>query len=106
MRQCLRFYCPERKAAIEKYKIKVPIRKKDGELSKKFINSYKCAMCKQAFTEKEIQWDHIIPVGEEPKTYPPDPKEWGNYLAKMFCSRDNYQPLCKKCHLIKTNKER
>ena len=103
LRQVLRYYCPERKAAIEKYKVKVPLTKKDGTPSKRYTNAWPCSACGELFSK--VEWDHIEEVGKEP-SWPPIASEWGIYIERMFCSQDNYQPLCKICHNKKTKESR
>lgn len=47
---------------------------------------------------KEIQVDHIEPIGEL--------KDWDSHIEKMFCPASNLQVLCKDCHNKKTKNER
>jgi 5-methylcytosine-specific restriction endonuclease McrA len=63
---------------------------------------YKCAVCSEEFTNKEVEVDHIDPVV--------DPKvgfvDWNTFITRLFSSKDNYQLLCKSCHNIKSNLEK
>lgn len=47
---------------------------------------------------KDIHVDHINPVGQL--------NDWNAHINKLFCSADNLQILCKKCHKKKTKDER
>lgn len=62
---------------------------------------YKCAHCGQWHKQKDVQVDHIIPVGSL-KTY----EDLPGFVERLFCSVDGYQVLCSTCHQIKTNKEK
>lgn len=58
---------------------------------------YECAKCEEVFPAKEVQVDHIEPIGVF--------TNWTDCINRMFCEADNLQVLCKPCHVIKTNKE-
>lgn len=55
---------------------------------------YRCNDCKKLFRLKEVQVDHIVEIGSF--------VDWNSYIEKLFCSIDNLQVLCKKCHKNKT----
>jgi len=59
---------------------------------------YLCAECSLDFPAKEVQVDHIIPIGVE--------KTWDEFIDGLFCEADNLQVLCVPCHKIKTKKEK
>ncbi len=80
---------------------KLRARRKYKGTNKRQQYEYQCAICKNWFAEKEIEVDHIKPVGTlKCKNDLPD------FVENLFCEADNYQVLCKQCHLIKTNNER
>jgi hypothetical protein len=62
---------------------------------------YRCLYCGNYEHIKNIQIDHRDPVI--------DPKvgftTWDNYIARLFCSVENLDVLCKPCHYIKTKEE-
>jgi 5-methylcytosine-specific restriction endonuclease McrA len=65
----------------------------------------KCAHCKKRFYYKELQVDHIIPVGSTPGSKYAAPEiTWDDYIKRMFCDISGLQILCKKCHHLKTYK--
>lgn len=66
-------------------------RKSFSEFEKQSIAShfdYKCNICRTDLVERDFQIDHKIPISNGGKN-----------------SIDNLQPLCKKCHSIKTKNE-
>lgn len=62
---------------------------------------YRCAGCQGLFPMKECHADHIDPVISVDGFV-----DWNTYIERMFCPVDNFQILCKPCHLIETNRER
>lgn len=62
---------------------------------------YKCHSCKDSFTTSQITVDHIVPCGSL-RSFDDLPK----FVSNLFCSIDNLQVLCKKCHHLKTMEER
>ena len=61
---------------------------------------YQCAKCKKWWKRKEVQKDHIVPVGSLKC-----PTDLEGFLKRLTCE-DGFQVLCKACHQAKTNKER
>ena len=59
---------------------------------------YSCATCGGEFPQREVQVDHIEPIGTCPT--------WDEFIEKLFCEKDNLQVVCKPCHKIKTKEER
>lgn len=67
---------------------------KDG--SKKFKFFWQCSMCKEWHRDQtSMEVDHIVEIG-------PFKGDWNDYISRMFCSVDNLQVLCVKCHQAKT----
>lgn len=54
---------------------------------------YQCNRCKKWFMQKEIQIDHIDPVGSS--------EDWNTFIERLFVGEDKLQKLCKPCHKIK-----
>jgi 5-methylcytosine-specific restriction endonuclease McrA len=72
----------------------------DGSLRKKPFKFYKCAVCRSwKFKMKEVQVDHIVPVGSFKL------KHINTYVNRLFCDLSNLQVICKKCHKVKTKAE-
>ena len=62
---------------------------------------YQCVECREWFAEKDIQIDHIEPVGTL--------RDWSDlpeFCKRLFCGVEGYQILCKPDHQVKTNRER
>lgn len=62
---------------------------------------YQCNECKNWFPEKEINVDHIKPVGTLTSA-----QDLPDFVENLFCEINNFQCLCKKCHDTKTQNER
>ena len=60
---------------------------------------YQCAICKQYFKDKDIELDHNIPLGRLNGL-----EDLPRYISIALSEIDNWQVLCKPCHLAKTNK--
>jgi 5-methylcytosine-specific restriction endonuclease McrA len=70
------------------------INPKSGRLAQFF----RCASCGNEYTAKDIQVDHIVPIGYD--------KSWDEFIHGLFCERDNLQALCVTCHKKKTKEEK
>jgi len=75
-------------------------RKYSGKGRRKW--EYQCNVCKQWFADKDVQIDHIKPVGSL-KSYDDIVQFIKNLTPE---STDNFQCLCCVCHQKKTNLER
>lgn len=72
--------------------------KKTNEKSGRIAQHYRCAGCSSDFPAKDVQVDHISPIGYD--------KSWDDWIDGLFCERENLQVLCKPCHKIKTQQEK
>lgn len=64
--------------------------------------SYKCAKCKKQFLRKDVQIDHIVPVGTL-LSY----KDVGAWLKRLTPEDTKaFAVRCKECHKEKTKTER
>lgn len=70
------------------------INPKSGRLAQHFL----CAKCLQEFVAKDVQVDHIKPIGFD--------KTWDQFIDGLFCEKENLQVLCTACHKIKTAGEK
>ena len=59
---------------------------------------HQCNHCKEWFTAKQIQIDHIDPVGSD--------GDWNVFIERLLVGKDKLQKLCYDCHRIKTKEER
>lgn len=109
---------PQMKEVLMAARVELPPAiKKDGTPGKKPQVRYRCASCKDLFSQKHVQVDHINPVVPFWETESKMPfKEWLFVIARgIFCSRDNLQVLCStpmkqnnglsSCHKKKTDEE-
>lgn len=89
---------PPRYETLNEAKTEKKVNVKTGRLAQ----HYRCAECKQEFTSKDIQIDHINPVVDPAVGF----VDWNTFIERMFCSKDNLQVLCKTCHDIKSRSEK
>jgi 5-methylcytosine-specific restriction endonuclease McrA len=61
--------------------------------------SYRCAACEKLFEKKQVQVDHIKPVGSVLVNGEPD---FNRLYKELFCPITNLQVICKPCHKAKT----
>lgn len=62
---------------------------------------YQCNQCKGWYMEKQINVDHIIPVGTLTCA-----NDLPGFVERLFCEKDNLQVLCSKCHDKKTKSDK
>lgn len=77
-------YSPERKDALLAAKVD--------------RGQYLCNGCNGIFRAKEVQVDHVIPIGKF--------ENWDLFIDALFCPSAYLNILCKDCHNKKTEKER
>lgn len=75
--------------------------KKVNEKTGRVAQHYRCAKCKQEFTSKDMEVDHIKPVVSPTKGF----VSWDSFIENLFCEADNLQAICKPCHKEKSKKE-
>jgi len=78
------------------------LKRKKNKASGRLAAHYRCAQCKKAFPNKDVQVDHILPVVDPVVGF----VNWDTYIQRMYCAVENLQVLCKKCHAVKTKEER
>ena len=84
--------------ALKEASVGKKLNKKTGRMCEHFI----CKSCKNEFTSKEVQKDHIDPVVDPKQGF----KNWDTFIERLFCTKENIQILCKACHKDKTNLEK
>lgn len=72
--------------------------KKVNSKTGRIAQHYRCACCQNEFTQKDIQVDHITPIGTG--------LTWDEFIDGLFCEIENLQVLCISCHAKKTALER
>ena len=87
-----------------KYEVKneAKTEKKVNPDSGRLAQFYLCSLCSQEFTNKEVEVDHIIPVIDQTVGF----VDWDTYIQRLFSPKENYQLVCKSCHLAKSNLEK
>lgn len=78
-------------------KVKLAARRDYVGPNKKQKYEYQCSECKAWFMEKEIQVDHIIPVGSLKCA-----EDLIGVVERLFCESEGLQVLCGACHSLKT----
>lgn len=93
---------------------KILTKKKDKKgifvVRNQMVNHYPCIKCGELFRDKEIEVDHIKEVGQfkvegklrNTKYGDCRVTNWQEWMDNLFCSLDNFQPLCIECHQRKT----
>lgn len=76
--------------------------KKKNKLTGRLAQHFLCALCGEDFPATQVQVDHIKPVVDPRKGF----TTWDTYIKRLFCSKENFQILCKPCHKQKTKEEK
>jgi 5-methylcytosine-specific restriction endonuclease McrA len=58
---------------------------------------YKCACCGEIVQRKNIEVDHIKPVGRF--------EDFDTYIERLFCPTKELQILCLQCHRLKSKND-
>ena len=85
---------PPKYQVLNEAKTEKKINPDSGRIAQHFL----CAQCGKEHTAKNVQVDHIAPIGYD--------KSWDDWIDGLFCERENLQVLCKPCHKIKTQQEK
>lgn len=105
---------PQMKDVLQRARVELPPKlKKDGDPGKKNQVRYTCAICKDVFSQKNVQVDHILTV--VPLWKPEAAMTYDEVVRGVFCKVDNLQVICStplkrnngnpSCHKIKTDEE-
>lgn len=89
---------PPKYETLNEAKTEKKTNKKTGRLAQHF----QCASCKEEYTSKDVQVDHIDPIIDPAVGW----VSWDNFVERLFCEKENLQVLCKPCHENKTKGER
>ncbi len=76
--------------------------KKINPKSGRLAQHFQCSLCKNEFTQKDMEVDHIKPVVDPKKGF----TTYDDFINRLFCEASNLQAICKGCHSIKTKKEK
>lgn len=109
---------PQMKDVIKAARVELPpALKKDGTPGKRNQVRFRCAICNDLFSQKNIQVDHIdpvVPMWESESRMQFD--NWVSTIARgIFCKKENLQVVCStpmvrnngnpSCHKLKTDEE-
>lgn len=105
---------PQVRDTLNKARVELPpLPLKDGGEGKKIRVRYRCAMCGELFSSKNVQVDHINPVVPFYTTL--EDMLYDDIVRGICCSIDNLQVLCStpmkqndgkhSCHKKKTDEE-
>ena len=106
---------PQMKEVLQAARVELPpALKKDGTPGKRNQVRYRCAACKELFSQKDVQVDHlktVVPLCKKEKDMTYD-----EIVRGVFCDKDNLQVLCStpmkrndgksSCHKKKTDEEK
>ena len=76
--------------------------KKINEKTGRLAQHFRCEVCQQEFTAKDMEVDHILPAVDPSVGF----TTWDEFINRLFCEQDNLQAICTGCHKIKSSTER
>ena len=76
--------------------------KKINPKTGRLAQHYRCELCHEEFTQKDMNVDHIKPVVDPDKGF----ESWDVFIDNLFCEADNLQAICVPCHKKKTLEEK
>jgi 5-methylcytosine-specific restriction endonuclease McrA len=80
----------------------IPKFNKDGSRAKKDSVQRQCEVCQQWVGSTKIAVDHKEPVVSVSDGF----NDWNEFVARLWCNKDNLQRICNPCHDAKTTIER
>ena len=63
--------------------------------------SFRCAICKGLFEQKQVSVDHVVSCGSL-RSFDDLP----GFASRLFCERSGLRVLCNECHKVRTEEER
>lgn len=93
----IKFSC----STLRRYWKKTPMASIARQKARKAIGRYECNKCKNLFSDKDGQLDHINPVVEPLIGF----VDLNTFASRLFCDESNLQFLCTGCHSEKTQVE-
>lgn len=67
-----------------------------------FPGVYVCAECRCMRRDKEVDIDHVDPVGPTPGSRLGKETSWDEFMTRLFCPAEGLRVVCKSCHQKKT----
>lgn len=69
--------------------------------NKRLKFEHQCSKCLQWFPQKQVEVDHIVPVGSLLSF-----DDLPGFVERLLCEADGFVVLCEQCHRFKTNSSR
>lgn len=69
--------------------------------NKRLKFEHQCSKCLQWFPQKQVEVDHIVPVGSLLSF-----DDLPGFVERLLCEADGFVVLCEQCHRVKTNSSR
>jgi ribosomal protein L44E len=88
-------YDPHRKSVKDAAKVQIPMRNKDGSVSKRYGVAWKCSECGEL--RKDTHVHHDVEVGAMPN-FPFSRGELEDWVNSLFCGPENLRVVCESCH--------
>lgn len=65
---------------------------------------YRCRVCEGEFARKDVELDHVEPVVPINVSWMDEDgnPDWNIFIRRLFCEKEGYQIICKRCHENKT----
>ena len=105
LRNVWRFH-PVLQEVLRRDRIERPYVKVDGSLSRVPRVFFRCYVCNVEHPRKNIDIDHVDPVGDTPGSALAAPDlTWDKFIDRLFCPASNLACICKPCHKAKTARE-
>lgn len=83
------------------HKAKLKARRASKSANKRLKYEYQCAICKQWWPDKDIEVDHITPVGTLRSG-----DDLKLFVENLFCEEDKLRILCENCHKQVTKEQK
>jgi hypothetical protein len=87
---------------VQESRREVPRYLKDGSRAKKDWVQRQCEVCSSWVGSTKISIDHKNPVVSVQDGF----TDWNEFIARLWCSKENLQRICDSCHDQKTQVER
>lgn len=104
LRQFFLFSALQKSFLVEKRVTKIPPCANFLPPTRRTKFHYQCNSCKNYFSRKAIEVDHVTPLSSVSPSLPLI--EWCIETVRICLDKKNLQILCKSCHTQKTNRMR
>jgi len=84
------------RSALRQVWLRSPLRYEAVKAARVERGRYKCSVCNELFSAKEIQIDHIEPAGSLIGSV-------DAFVERLFCPSEKLRAVCRPCHKSITN---